>query len=93
MKSKVKNPRNIERKKCEGAETFPLMLSVEELILDSCGISYIQEHTDIQEQSHIGLCSLTKHKFLQLKNSFATIVNRLSVMKLFQLSNGNLLFS
>ena len=32
--------------------------------------------------------SITQHKLLQLKNSFATIVNELSVLKLFQLSNG-----
>ena len=30
--------------------------------------------------------SLTKYKFLQMKNSFATIVNESSVLKLFQLS-------
>ena len=35
--------------------------------------------------------SFTKYKFLQVKNSFATIVNGLSVLKLFQLSNGDLL--
>ena len=35
----------------------------------------------------------TKYKFLQMKISFVTIVNRLSVLKLFQLSNGDLLFS
>ena len=29
--------------------------------------------------------SFTKYKFLQVKNSFATIVNELSVLKLFQL--------
>ena len=37
--------------------------------------------------------SFTKYKFLQVKNSFATIVNGLLVLKLFQLSNGDLLFS
>ena len=37
--------------------------------------------------------SFTKYKFLQMKNSFATIVNGLSVLKLFQLSNGDLCFS
>ena len=37
--------------------------------------------------------SYTKYKFLQVKNSFATLVNELSVLKLFQLSNGDLLFS
>ena len=37
--------------------------------------------------------SFTKYKFLQVKNSFATLVNELSVLKLFQLSNGDLLFS
>ena len=31
--------------------------------------------------------SFTKYKFLQV-NTFATIVNELSVLKLFQLSNG-----
>ena len=30
---------------------------------------------------------------MQVKNSFATLVNELSVLKLFQLSNGDLLFS
>ena len=37
--------------------------------------------------------SFTKYKFLQLKTSFATLVNGISVLKLFQLSNGDLLFS
>ena len=38
--------------------------------------------------------SLTKYKFLQqMKNSFETIVNGLSVLTWFQLSNGDLLFS
>ena len=37
--------------------------------------------------------SLTKYKLLQVKNSFATIVNGLSVLKLFYFSNGKLLFS
>ena len=37
--------------------------------------------------------SFTKYKFFQMKNSFATLVNELSVMKLLQLSNGDLLFS
>ena len=36
--------------------------------------------------------SFTKYRFLQVKNSFATNVNGLSVLKLFQLSNGDLLF-
>ena len=36
--------------------------------------------------------SFTKYKFFQAKNSFATIVNRLSVLKLFQLLNGILFF-
>ena len=35
----------------------------------------------------------TKYKFLQVKNSFITILNGRSVLKLFQLSNGDLLFS
>ena len=33
--------------------------------------------------------SFTKYEFLQVKNSFATILNKLSVFKLFQLSNGD----
>mgnify|MGYP000279282549 CR=1 FL=1 len=37
--------------------------------------------------------SFTKYKNFQMKNSFATLVNELSVLKLFQLSNGDLLFS
>ena len=37
--------------------------------------------------------SFTKYKCLLVKNSFATIVNGLLVLKLFQLSNGNLYFS
>ena len=37
--------------------------------------------------------SFTKYKFLQVKNSFETLVNELSVLKVFQLSNGDLLFS
>ena len=37
--------------------------------------------------------TFTKYNFLQVKNSFATLENELSVLKLFQLSNGNLLFS
>ena len=37
--------------------------------------------------------SFKKYKFLQMKNSFATIANGLSVLKLFQLSIGDLLFS
>ena len=36
--------------------------------------------------------SFTKYQFLQVKNRFATLVNELSVLKLFQLSNGDLLF-
>ena len=36
--------------------------------------------------------SLTKYKILQEKDSPATVVNGLSVLKLFQLSNGDLLF-
>ena len=36
---------------------------------------------------------LQKNFFLQVKNSFATIVNGLSVLKLFQLSSDDLLFS
>ena len=35
----------------------------------------------------------TKYKFLQVKNSFAKIVNELSVFKLFPLANGDLLFA
>ena len=34
--------------------------------------------------------SFTKYNFFQVKNSFATLVNELSVLKLFQLSNGDL---
>ena len=37
--------------------------------------------------------SLTKYELLQKKNNFAIIVNELSVFKLFQLSNVDLLFS
>ena len=38
---------------------------------------------------HLSLTSsLTKYQYLQMKNSFATIVNEMSVLKLFQLSNG-----
>ena len=37
--------------------------------------------------------SFTKHKFLQVKNNFETIMNGLPTLKLFQLSNGDLLFS
>ena len=37
--------------------------------------------------------SFTKFKSMQVKNSFATRVNKLSVLKLYQLSNGDLLFS
>ena len=37
--------------------------------------------------------SFTKYNFLQVKKSFATLVNELSVLKLLQLSNGDLLFS
>ena len=37
--------------------------------------------------------SFTKCKFLQVNNFFAIIVDELSVLKLFQLSNGNLIFS
>ena len=37
--------------------------------------------------------SFTKYEFVQMKNSFATLVKELSVLKLFQLSNGDLLFS
>ena len=41
---------------------------------------------------HPALTSLfIEWSFLQVKNSFATIVNKLSVLKLFQLSNGDLL--
>ena len=36
--------------------------------------------------------SFTKYTFFQIKNSFATLVNELSVLKLFQLSNGDLFF-
>ena len=35
--------------------------------------------------------SFTKYNFLQVKTSYATIVNELSVLKLFQLSNSDLL--
>ena len=43
---------------------------------------------------HPALTALfTKYKFLQVKNSFAIIVNGSSVFKLLQLSNGDLLFS
>ena len=34
-----------------------------------------------------------KYKFLQVRNSFATIVNRLSVLTFVQFSKGDLLFS
>ena len=37
--------------------------------------------------------TLTQYKFLHVKNNFATVVNDLSVLKLFQLSNGDLFFS
>ena len=37
--------------------------------------------------------SFTKYKLFQVKNCFATIMHGLSALKLFQLSNGNLLFS
>ena len=37
--------------------------------------------------------TFTKYEFLQVKNNFATIVNELSVLKLFQLSNVDFLFS
>ena len=37
--------------------------------------------------------AFTKYKLLEVKNSFATLVNVLSVLKLFQLSNGDSLFS
>ena len=37
--------------------------------------------------------SFTKYTFLKMKNSFATIVNGLSVKILFQLSNDDLSFS
>ena len=37
--------------------------------------------------------SFTKYIFLEVTNSFATLVNELSVLKLFQLSNGDVLFS
>ena len=37
--------------------------------------------------------SFKELKRLQVKNSFATIVNGLSILKLFQLSNADLLFS
>ena len=37
--------------------------------------------------------SFTIFNFLQVKKSFATILNGLSVLKSFQLSNGDLLFS
>ena len=36
--------------------------------------------------------SFTKYKFLQVKNSLLTDVNQLSVLKLFQPLNGDLLF-
>ena len=36
--------------------------------------------------------SFTRYKFLQVKYSVATILNRLSVLKLIQLSNDDLLF-
>ena len=47
---------------------------------------------------NFGPCPITytsfmKYKFLQVNNTFANIVNRLSVLKLFQLSNGDLNFS
>ena len=38
------------------------------------------------------ISSFTKYTFLQVKNSFAPIVNGMSVLNLFQLSNGDLLF-
>ena len=37
--------------------------------------------------------SFTKYTFLQVKNSLAIIVNELSILTLFQLLNGDLLFS
>ena len=37
--------------------------------------------------------SFNEYKFLQVKNSFAKIVNGLSVFKLFQHANGDSLFS
>ena len=37
--------------------------------------------------------SFIKYNFLEVKNSFAAIVNGLSVLKLFKLSNGDLIFS
>ena len=42
---------------------------------------------------HPALTFIHKIYFLKTKDSFATIVNGLSVLKLFQLSNGELLFS
>ena len=42
---------------------------------------------------HLALTTFTKKRFLLVKNIFATIVNVLSVLKLFQLPNGNLFFS
>ena len=43
---------------------------------------------------HLALTlSFTKYKFLQMKNNFKTAVNGLSVLILFQLLNGDLLFS
>ena len=43
---------------------------------------------------HLALTSSwTKYNVLQMKNSLAKIVNGLSVLKLIQLSNGDLLFS
>ena len=37
--------------------------------------------------------SFTEYEFLEVKNNFATILTEVSVLKLFQLSNGDLLFS
>ena len=37
--------------------------------------------------------SLTKYEILQMKIFFKTILNRLSVLKLFQFPNGDLFFS
>ena len=43
--------------------------------------------------SQCALTSNTLPKLWQVKNIIATIVNGLSVLKLFELSNGDLLFS
>ena len=37
--------------------------------------------------------SFTKYKFLKVRNNFAAILTEVLVLKLFQLSNGDLLFS